>query len=68
VSATSANRWGLELLTIEFFYPLAASDSPVHFDFTVLTSDFCSADYATVSAVDCWAKLTVALLAHRTVR
>jgi hypothetical protein len=29
VSATSADRWGLELLTVEVFCPLAASDSPV---------------------------------------
>jgi hypothetical protein len=33
-----------------------------------LTSDFCSADCAAVSVVDHWAKLTVALLAHQTVR
>jgi hypothetical protein len=29
VSATSADCWGLELLTVEVFYPLAVPDSPV---------------------------------------
>jgi hypothetical protein len=29
VSATSADRWGLELLTVEVFCLLAAPDSPV---------------------------------------
>jgi hypothetical protein len=29
VSATSVDRWGLELLTVEVFCPLAASDSLV---------------------------------------
>ena len=29
VSATSADRWGLEQLTVEVFYLLAAPDSPV---------------------------------------
>jgi hypothetical protein len=33
-----------------------------------LTSELCYADCAAVSVVDHWAKLTVALLAHRTVR
>jgi hypothetical protein len=27
--ATSVDRWGLELLTVKVFYPLAAPDSPV---------------------------------------
>jgi hypothetical protein len=31
--ATSADRWGLELLTIEVFCLLAAPDSPVCSDF-----------------------------------
>jgi hypothetical protein len=43
-------------------------DSPVRSDFAVLTSDFYSADCAAASTVDCWAKLTIAPLAHRTVR
>jgi hypothetical protein len=49
VCATSANRWGLERLTIEVFYLIAAPDSlgahrtcPVHSDFVALTSDFCT--------------------------
>jgi hypothetical protein len=29
VRATSANRWGLELLTVEVVYPFGAPDSPV---------------------------------------
>jgi hypothetical protein len=29
VSATSANRWGLELLIVEVFFLLVAPDSPV---------------------------------------
>jgi hypothetical protein len=33
VRATSAGCWGLELLTVEVLYPLAAPDSPVHSDF-----------------------------------
>jgi hypothetical protein len=33
VSATSADRWGLELLTVEVFCLLAALDSPVRSDF-----------------------------------
>jgi hypothetical protein len=34
VPATSAHRWGLELLTVEVFCPLAAPDSPVRSDFS----------------------------------
>jgi hypothetical protein len=34
VRAMSADRWGLELLIVEVFCPLAAPDSPVHSDFT----------------------------------
>jgi hypothetical protein len=64
VCATSAGRWGLELLTVELFYLLAALDSPVRSDFTdwlwLLTVRlYCSRPLA---------KLTVAPLAHRTVR
>jgi hypothetical protein len=52
VRATSANRWGLELLTIEVICPLAASDSPVRSDFAVLTSDFCIVHCSFVGEVD----------------
>jgi hypothetical protein len=41
VHATSSDRWGLELLTIEVLCPLEASDSPVRSDLAVLTSDLC---------------------------
>jgi hypothetical protein len=68
VRATSADRWGLEWLTIEVLCPHAVPDSPVHSDFVVLTSDFYTIHCYSVSAVDCWAKLTVAPLAHRIVR
>jgi hypothetical protein len=48
VCATSADLWGLERLTAEVLCPLAAPDSPVCFDFVVLTSNFriihCSSD------------------------
>jgi hypothetical protein len=73
----SANRWGLERLTVEVPCPLAAPnspvsggtpDSPVCSDFAVLTSDFCVVHCSRFTAVDHWAKLTVAPLAHRTVR
>jgi hypothetical protein len=40
VRATSADRWGLERLTIEVLCPLAAPDSPVRSDFAALTSNF----------------------------
>jgi hypothetical protein len=63
VRATPVDRWVLELLTIEFLCPLATPDSPVTSDFEVLTSDF----YTVHCSVDRCAKLTVALLAHRTV-
>jgi hypothetical protein len=66
VPAMSAVRWGLERLTIEVLCPLATPDSPVRSDFVALTSDLrtvhCSSDFA----VDRWAQLTVAPLAHRT--
>jgi hypothetical protein len=32
VRATSADRWGLELLIVEVFCPFAAPDSPVYPD------------------------------------
>jgi hypothetical protein len=70
--ATSAYRWGLELLTVEFFCPLAAPDSPVahqtclvRSDFAALTSDFCTVRFY-CSCSRPLVHLTVALLAHRT--
>jgi hypothetical protein len=68
VRATLADRCGLERLTVEVLCPLAAPDSSVRSDFALLTSDFCSVHCIVVSAVDHWAQLTVAPLAHRTVR
>jgi hypothetical protein len=53
---------------MEFLCPLATPDSPVRSDFTVLTSDFCFVHCTIISAVNCWAQLTVAPLAHRTVQ
>jgi hypothetical protein len=62
--ATSAARWGLEQLTIEFLCPLVAPDCPVAHqtclvcsDFVALTSDFCTVHFllftqSTVGAVD----------------
>jgi hypothetical protein len=52
VHATSANRWGLELLTVEVLCPLAAPDSPVCSNFAVLTSDFCTIHSSSIRAVD----------------
>jgi hypothetical protein len=42
VPATSAERWGLERLTVEVFCLLATSDSPVCSDFATLTSVVCA--------------------------
>jgi hypothetical protein len=67
VRATSADRWGLERLTVEVLCPLVAPDSPVCSAFAVLTSDFCADHYSLFNAVDRWAQLTVAPLAHWTV-
>jgi hypothetical protein len=47
VHATSANRWDLELLTVEVICPLATPDRPVR-------SDFCSIRCFFVSAVYHW--------------
>jgi hypothetical protein len=66
VRATSADRWGLERLTIEVICSLVAPDSPVRYDFATLTSDFCAAHCTLFTTVDRWAQLTVAPLAHRT--
>jgi hypothetical protein len=41
VSAT-ADRWGLERLTVEVLCPLAALDSPVCSDFAALTTELCT--------------------------
>jgi hypothetical protein len=52
VSATSADRWGLERLTVEVFCLLAAPDSPVRSDFAALTSALCT--FLLFTAVDRW--------------
>ena len=80
VPATSADRWGLERLTVEVFCPLAAPDSPVahrtcpvRSDFAALTSDFCTVRFllftqSTVGAVDrCSAGSLDMSCVHRTV-
>jgi hypothetical protein len=68
VCATSADCWGLELLSVEFVYPFGAPDSPVRPDVVdcLLTSD--ALDCSAVDRSRPLAKLTVALWAHRTVR
>jgi hypothetical protein len=72
VSATSANRWGLEFLNVEVLCPLAASDSPVAHRtvWCILTLQFwllhCSLFLRQHSRP--LAKLTIAPLAHRAVR
>jgi hypothetical protein len=65
VRATSAARWGLERLTIEFLCLLAAPDSPVRSDFAALTSDFCTMRFY-CSRSRPLAHLVVAPLADRT--
>jgi hypothetical protein len=64
--ATPADRCGLEWLTVEVLCPLAAPDSPVCSDFAALTSDLRTVHYSSDIAVDRWAQLTIAPLAHRT--
>jgi hypothetical protein len=54
VIATSADRWGLERLTVEVFCPFAAPDSLVRSDFVALTSDFCTVHFLLFIAVDRW--------------
>jgi hypothetical protein len=66
VRATSADRWGLDFC-IEVLCPFATPDSPVRSDFAVLTSDLRTVHCSSDIAVDRWAQLTVASLAHRTV-
>jgi hypothetical protein len=63
-----ADRWGSERLIVEVLCPLVAPDSPVRSDFAVLTSHLCTVHCSSVSTIDRWAKLTIAPLAHRTVR
>jgi hypothetical protein len=57
VRATSARHWGLERLTVEVFCPIAASDSPVRFDFSALTSDAHCSSFAD----DRWRRLLLLL-------
>jgi hypothetical protein len=40
VRTTSADRWGLERLTVEVLCPLAAPDSPVRSDFCTVHCSF----------------------------
>jgi hypothetical protein len=71
VSATSADRWGLELLTIEVFCLLVALDSPVRSDIIdcLLTSDDQTVPQSTVGEVDrCSVVSPDSPVAHRTVR
>jgi hypothetical protein len=65
VSATSADRWGLERLTVEVHCALTAPDSPVRSDFAALTSYFCTVHLLLFTSVDRWVQLIVALLPHR---
>jgi hypothetical protein len=67
VCATSAARWGFERLTIEVICPLATPNSPVCSDFAALTSDLRTVCFY-CSHSRPLAHLTVAPLAHRTVR
>jgi hypothetical protein len=68
VCATSADRWGLELFTIEVVCPYGAPDSPVRPDVAdcLLTSD--ASDCGAVDRSQPLAESTVASWAHRTVR
>jgi hypothetical protein len=54
VSATSADRWGLELLTVEDFSPFGAPDSPVRYDITdyLPTSNGQTVAQSTVGEID----------------
>jgi hypothetical protein len=53
-------------LTVEVLCPLATPDSLVRSDFVALTSDIYIVHCSLFTAVDRWAQLTVAPLAHRT--
>jgi hypothetical protein len=71
VSATSADRWGLDLLTVEVFCLLAASDSPVQSDIAdyLLTSNGQIVPQSTVGEVDrCSVVSPDRTVAHQTVR
>jgi hypothetical protein len=74
VSATSSDRWGLERLTIEVFCSFVELDSLV-----AHRTVWCDLSSQTIfwllvlqtahsRVVDRWAKLSIALLSHRTVR
>jgi hypothetical protein len=74
VSATSADHWGLELLTVEVLCPLVAPDNLMAHRIVrcilTLQTDLwlLRCRLPVVSAVDRWAKLIVAPLSHRIVR
>jgi hypothetical protein len=74
VSATSADRWGLELLTVEVFYLLVAPNSPVCSDFLdwLLTSAMLTAPQSAsrpLGKVDrCSVGSPDSPVVHRTVR
>jgi hypothetical protein len=72
VRPMSADRWGLERLTIEVLWHLVAPDSPVHFDLAVLTSALFTVHptvQSTVGEVDrCSIGSPDCPVAHRTVR
>jgi hypothetical protein len=59
VRATSVDRWGLELLTVEVFCPFGAPDSPVRpvVADCLLTSD--AGDCGCSPAVDRWQSRTL---------
>jgi hypothetical protein len=78
VRATSADHWGLQLLTVEVFYPLCGTgqsggtpDSPVRSDFVVwlLTSNGQTVLQSTVGEVDHGSIVSSnSLMVHQTVR
>jgi hypothetical protein len=49
VRATSVDRWGLELLTVEVVYPYGAPDSPARSD---IADCLCPSDASNYGAVD----------------
>jgi hypothetical protein len=62
----SADRWGLERLTVEVLCPLAAPDSSMRSDFAAVTSNLRIVHYSSHIAVNRWAQLAVVPLARRT--
>jgi hypothetical protein len=62
----SAAHWGLEQLAVEVLCPLAAPNSSVCSDFAAPTFDLRTVRCSSDIAVDRWAQLIVASLAHRT--